>query len=698
MTIRTILSRLLPAILLATLSVPAAAQDNPLLTTPATPYQSPPFDLIQNAHFLPAVKEGIRRHQVEIDAIVGNPEAATFDNTIVARDMAGQFLSYVTSVFYSRLGTVTSRELQDIANQISPLLSANYDYSWLNEELFARVKAVWDQRHALSLSGEQTYLLEYVYREFVRRGVLLTDEQKDRLRDINREHSLLRLKFSDNLLAETNNSYIVIDNEADLAGLPSGVIAMGTETARTMNMPDKWVFTTQRSSCTPFLQYAAARNERQVLYTAYSMRGDRDNEFDNKAILQKILTLREERSRMLGYPTPAAFYVEHRMAKTPEAVDSFLQRLWEPALKRAEVELSEMQAIVDSEGGGFTIEPWDWWYYAEKLRKTKYDLDDAEIRPYFEMENVQMGVFTLVEKLFGMKFIERTDIPIYHPEVRVFEVRDADSSLLGILYTDYFFRDSKQGGAWSGGFRGAFRQDGERVLPLTTVVCNFAKPTPGAPSLLSFDEVKTLFHEFGHALNSLLYTGSYRSGFVPLDAVELPSQIMENWALEPEMLMLYARHHQTGTVIPTELVEKIKKSNLFNKGFEAVEYLAACFLDMAWHELEHAENVYVDNFEAETMAAIDLIPEILPRDRSTYFGHILGGYRAGYYSYYWSGVLDSDAFAAFEETSLFDGETAASFRTCILERLGTEDAMTLYKQFRGREPRIEPFLIKNGWN
>lgn len=696
MATRIVPYRLALALLLAVISVPVAAQDNPLLTTPNTPFQSPPFDLIRNEHFIPAIEAGIRQHQAEIDAIVSNPEAPTFDNTILAMDRAGQLLEYVTSVFYSLLGTVTTPELQDLANQISPMLSAHYDNISLNETLFDRVKAVYEQRATLQLSPEQLFLLENDYLDFVRRGALLDDERKARLRDINREHSLLTLKFDDNLLAETNSSYIVIDNEADLAGLPEGVIAMGKEAAEGMDMPGKWVFTTQRSSCTPFWQYAASRDLRKELFTAYTMRGDRENEYDNKAVLKKILALREERSRMFGYPTPAAFFTERRMAGTPEAVDSFLRRLWTPAQDRARVELREMQAIMDDEQSGSKLEPWDWWYYAEKLRKVKYDLDDTELRPYFQLENVQEGVFILAEKLFGLKMVERHDIPVYHPTLTVFEVRESNDSLLGILYMDYFLRDSKQGGAWSGGFRGAFMDNGRRVLPLASIVCNFPQPAANTPSLLSFDEVKTLFHEFGHALNSIVYSGNYRGGFAPLDAVELPSQIMENWALEPELLNLYARHYQTGEVIPETLVDRIKNSYLFNKGFEAVEYLAACFLDMAWHGLDDVENVNVNDFEDSVMAAIDLIAEIYPRYRSTYFTHIHGGYRAGYYSYYWSGVLDADAFEAFKETSLFDKGTAAAFRENILERLGTADAMTLYTRFRGHEPEIEPFLHRTG--
>jgi peptidyl-dipeptidase Dcp len=696
LAIKTVLSKLAPALLLAVLSVPAVAQDNPLLVTPTTPFQTPPFDRIQNAHFLPAVQEGIRQHQAEIDIIVNNPEAATFDNTIVAMDMAGQLLDNVTSVFYSLLGTVTNPEMQDLANQLSPLLSAHNDNIWLNEKLFDQVRAVYDQRAALKLTVDQLYLLENYYRNFVRRGAMLDDGQKARLREINREHALLGLKFDDNLLDETNNSYIVIDNKADLAGLPEGVIVMGEEAANAMNLPGKWVYTTQRSSCNPFMQYADARNQRQAIYKAYIMRGNRDNDFDNKAILQKLLALREERCRMLGYTTPAFFYLERRMAKTSETVDSFLWRLWKPALERAKAELAEMQAIIDSEQGGFKLAPWDWRYYAEKLRKAKYELDDTELRPYFKLENVQMGVFVLAEKLFGLKFVERKDIPVYHPEVKVYEVRESDGRLLGILYTDYFPRESKHGGAWSGGYRNAFIKNGKRVIPLSTLVCNFTKPTPDTPSLLSITEVETLFHEFGHSLNTLLFAGAYRGGFAPQDAVELPSQIMENWALEPELLKLYARHYQTGEVIPTTLVDRLKNSNLFNQGFVYVEYLAACFLDMAWHELENARNVNVTDFETKTMAAIGLIPEISPRYHSTYFSHIHGGYMAGYYSYAWSGVLDADAFEAFKETSLFSKKTAASFRKNILEKLGTEDAMTLYKRFRGREPKVEPYLEKHG--
>lgn len=695
---KNILCRLAPALLLGALclSLPAAAGDNPFLSVPNTPYQTPAFDRIQIGHYLPAVQEGIKRQQAEIDAIVANPKAPTFENTIVALDMSGQLLGDVSLVFYSLLSAATSQPMQDLANELAPLLSAHNDNIALNDKLFARVKAVYDRRAKLKLDEVQRYLLENTYRGFVRSGALLDEKQKGRLREINKEHSLLALKFSDNVLAETNSSFIVIENKNDLAGLPDGVVAEAADAAKAMNMEGKWVFTAQKTSWIPFLQYSPKRDLREALYTRWFLRGDRDNDKDNKAILQKLMVLREERYRLLGYQTPADFYLETRMAKTPARVDEFLRLLWTPALAQAKAERNEMQKIIDGEDGGFELQSWDWWHYAEKLRKAKYDLDDSALRPYFKLENVQQGMFTLAGKLWGLKFVERKDIPVYHPDVRVAEVRDNDGALLGILYMDFFPRDNKQGGAWSGAFRGTFYKDGKRVVPFATLVGNFTKPTAGTPSLLSLDEALTSFHEFGHALNTLFTDSRYRSNFAPQDSVELPSQIMEHWVLEPEMLKLYARHYQTGEVIPVELVEKLKKSGLFNQGFETVEFLASCFLDMAWHSLESASNVNVTRFERKVMDGIGLIPEILPRWSSTYFTHIHGGYEAGYYSYIWAEQLDCDAFEAFKETSLFDRKTAASFRKNILAKLGTEDAMTLYKRFRGREPRIEPLLKKRG--
>ncbi len=681
---------------LAALARPLAAEDNPFLGPYKTPFDTPPFDRIQLAHYKPAMLEGMKRQQAEIDAITADPKAPTFENTVVALDMSGQLLGEVSNVFFSLLTAATSREMQDLASEMAPLLAAHQDNIALNEKLFARVMAVYDRRAKLKLDAVQRYLLENTYKGFVRSGALLDPKQKERLREINKEHSLLALKFSDNVLAETNSSYLVLDKAEDLAGLPAGVVSEAAETAKAMDLEGKWVFTAQKTSWIPFLQYSPRRDLRQALFACFFMRSDRDNDKDNKGVLQRLLVLREERYRLLGYRTPADYYIEPRMAGTPARVDAFLRQLWTPALARARAERDEMQRIADSEGGGFRLQPWDWWYYAEKLRKAKYDLDDSALRPYFKLENVQQGMFTLAEKLWGIRFVERKDIPVYHPDVRVAEVHDRDGSLLGILYMDFFPRDNKQGGAWSGAFRGTFYRDGRRVVPFATLVGNFTKPTAGAPSLLSLDEVSTSFHEFGHALNTLFTDSRYRSNFAPQDSVELPSQMMEHWVLEPEVLKLYARHYQTGEVIPAPLVEKIRNSALFNQGFETVEFLASCFLDMAWHNLESAQNVNVTRFEEKVMNELGLIPEILPRWKSTYFTHIHGGYEAGYYSYIWSEQLDCDAFEAFQETSLFDRKTAESFRRNILARLGTEDAMVLYKRFRGREPRIEPLLKKRG--
>jgi len=701
---KTVATLFAPVLLAAVLCLPlapslrgeTAAGDNPFFVPYNTPFDTPPFDRIQNAHFLPAVQEGIKRQQAEIDAIVADPKPASFQNTIEALDNTGKFLERVTGVFFSNLEAVTGKELQEIATQVAPLISAHQDNILLNEKLFARVKAVYDRRARLKLSVTQLYLLESDYRQFVRNGALLDEKQKARLRDINRDLSLLKLRFNDNLLAETNSSYIVIDSKDDLAGLPDGVIAEAAGTAESLGLPGKWVFTAQKTSWIPFLQYGRKRDLREGLYACWFMRGDRDNDQDNKAVLQKIINLRAERSHLLGYKNFAQFTLEERMAKTPEAVNSFLARLWQPSLERAKSERAEMQKLIDAEKGNFKLASWDWWYYAEKLRKAKYDLDDSALRPYFELGNVTSGIFTLSEKLYGLKFTANRAVPVYHPEVSVYEVKDADERLLGILYMDFFPRDSKRGGAWTGGFRGSWYEKGRRVLPLVTVTCNFTKPTGDTPSLLSIDEVLTFFHEFGHALNTLMADNRFRTTNAPWDSVELPSQIMEHWTLEPEMLNIYARHYKTGEVIPAALVEKLKASSLFNQGFETVEFLAACILDMAWHTLDSAANVNVDNFESKTMAAFGLIPEILPRYRSTYFAHIMDGYASGYYSYIWAEVLDCDAFEAFKETSLFDRKTAAAFRKYILERLGTEDAMTLYKKFRGREPKIEPLLKKRG--
>ncbi len=675
-----------------------AGKDNPFLSAHETPLNTPPFNLIKAEHFLPAIKEGIRREDAKIDAIVNTPDPPTFSNTLAALDVSGIFLSEVNAVFGALQGADTTPDIQAIAKEASPLLAAHGDNIRLNEKLFGRVKAVYDQRDKLKLTPEEQFLLENTYRDFVRGGALLDSQQKARLRELNQQLAMLSLRFGDNLLAETNDFKLVIEDREDLAGLPPAVVATAEETGRRLNMTGKWVFTLQAPSLAPFLQNSTKRELREKIYSAYIMRGDRDNERDSKDVVRQMVNLRCEKAKLLGYPSHAGFALETNMAKTPAAVDAFLKRLWDPALERAKGEVTDMQAIIDREGGKFKLAPWDWPYYAEKVRQEKYALDDSTLRPYFKLENVRQGIFTLCDRLYGLKFVERRDVPVYNPEVQVFEVNEADGRYVGLLYMDFHPRPGKRGGAWSGALRRQYYENGNRVAPLSTITCNFTRPAADGPSLLSVEEVKTFFHEFGHSLATLLSDSAYRSRSVPRDAVELPSQIMENWALKPELLTAYAKHYQTGAVIPSELISKLENSSLFNQGFETVEYLAASFLDMKWHELTQPQpGVDVNGFEKQAMNRIGLIPEITPRYRSTYFSHIFsGGYSAGYYVYIWAQQLDADAFEAFKEKGLFDKATAQSFRENILEKYGALDLMTQYKAFRGAEPTIEPLLRRRG--
>jgi len=674
-----------------------APADNPFFKPYGTPFNVPPFALIKNEHFLPAIEEGIRREQAEVDAIINDQAAPTFENTIAALDHTGIFLSDVNAVFGALQSAHTNKELLALARQTAPMLAAHRDNIGLNEKLFRRVKAVYDQRQSLKLDREEMFLLENTYRDFVRGGALLDEGQKAELRKLNQELSLLTVKFGENVLAETNDFKLVIEDRADLAGLPPSVVAMAAETAKQAGLEGKWVFTIQVPSMIPFLQYSEKRELREKLHRAYFMKGDRDNAADNKEIAKKIAALRREKARLLGYDNHAAFVLENNMAKTPDRVNAFLNELWEPTLVKAREEAAALQAMIDRQGGGFHLASWDWWFYTEKLRQEKYALDDSALRPYFKLENVRQGIFALCDKLYGLKFIELPDLPRYHPEVQAFEVREADGRHLGVLYMDFHPRESKRGGAWSGGFRRSYYEKGTRVPPVANIVCNFTRPTADAPALLSTDEVETFFHEFGHSLATLFSQARYRSRSVARDAVELPSQIMEHWAFEPELLAVYAKHYQTGEVIPAALVEKLEKSSLFNQGFITGEYLAASILDMAWHTVPNPAEVDTRRFENEVMAGIGLIPEIVPRYRSTYFNHIFsGGYSAGYYAYIWSEVLDCDAYEAFKGKGIFDRQTALSFRKNILEPFGTEDPLAQYVRFRGAEPKIEPLLRNRG--
>jgi peptidyl-dipeptidase Dcp len=674
--------------------------DNPFFVEYDTPFGVPPFDKIKTEHYLPAYKKGIEEKDAEIKAIAENKEEPTFENTVVALDNSGDLLRKVDGVFSNLNSSMTNEEMQKIAEETTPMISKLYDDIYLNDNLFQRIKKLYENRDDLNLNNEQMKLLTDTYKSFVRSGANLDEKDKARLREINEKISMLTLKFGENVLKETNKFELVIDKEEDLAGLPESVRKAAAETAKEKGMDGKWVFTIQKPSLIPFLQYSEKRDLREKMLKAYINQGNNDDELDNKKILTDIVNLRIEKAKLLGYESHAQYILEENMAKNPQGVYDLLNKLWEPALANAKKEAVELQKMIDKEGGKFKLEPWDWWYYAEKLRKEKFDLDEEQLRPYFKLENVIEGVKMVSNKLYGITLEERKDLPKYHEDVKVFEVKEADGSHIGILYTDYFPRESKRGGAWMNAIRKQAKVDGKMITPIICNVGNFTKPTAEKPSLLSMDETLTLFHEFGHALHGLLSDCTYRglSGTsVARDWVELPSQIMENWATEPEVLKMYAKHYETGEVIPDELVEKIQKSEKFNQGFVTVEYLAAAYLDMDWHTQTEQKEFDANAFEKASMDKIGMIPEIVVRYRSPYFRHIFsGGYSAGYYSYIWSGVLDTDAFQAFKETSLFDQETAKKFREFVLSKGGTEDPMELYKKFRGREPDIKPLLEKRG--
>ncbi|MBS3944330.1 MAG: M3 family metallopeptidase [Melioribacter sp.] len=670
--------------------------ENPFFKEWKTPYETPPFNEIKVEHFLPAIEEGIRLEKAEIDAIINNPEKPTFENTIIPLEKSGEFLGRVNRVFGALNGANTTDEIQKIARVTIPMLAKHRDDIALNDKLFARIKAVYVDKD--KLTEVERNVVENYYKNAVRSGAELDDAGKEKLRQINQELSMLGLKFSENALKETNAIALVIDNKEDLIGLPVDVINSAAELAKSKNLVGKWAFSLQKPSFIPFLQYSQKRELREKLFKAYINRGNNNNEFDNKKIVSRVASLRVDRANLLSYKTFADFVLERNMAKNPDNVYKFLNDLWTPAIKRAKMEVADMQKIIDKEGGNFKLAAWDWWYYAEKVKKEKYDLDESMLRPYFKMENVRAGAFEVASKLYGIKFIKRNDIEVYHPDVEVFEVKEADGKHIGIFYSDYYPRDGKRSGAWSSGFRGQQNIEGKFITPLVYNVGNFSKPTTDKPALMSIDEVNTLFHELGHGLNSLFSNYDYPGGRnTPRDFVELPSQIMENWALEPEVLKMYARHYQTGEIIPDALIEKIVNSRLFNQGFETVEYLAASFLDMDWHMLTDNKERDVTEFEKNVYKKIGLIPEIESRYQSTNFGHILGGYAAGYYSYIWAAVLDADAFDAFVETgNLFDKKTADAFRNYILAKSGSEDSMILYKKFRGREPKVDALLKRRG--
>ncbi len=675
-------------------------KNNPFLSEFKTPYEVPDFGVIKEEHYLPAYKYAIEVHNREIADIINNPEPPDFINTIEALDRSGALINKIENVFDNLNSAHTNELIQSIAKETAPLISEHNDDKRLNPDLFSRIRDVYNNKESFDLNNEQKMLLEKTYKEFVRGGANLGSDDQTRLREINKELSVLTLNFGENVLKEINNFKLIIENKDDLSGLPEPVIRSAEEAAKEAGMEGKWVFTVHKPSMIPFLQYSEKRDLREKIFKAYINLGNNNNQNDNKDIISNIVALRFEKAKLLGYENHANFVLEENMAKTPEAVFNFLQKLWDPAIIVAQNEANDLQKFIAKEGASFNLQPWDWWYYSEKLRKEKYDLDDELLRPYFKLDNVINGVFDVSNKLYGLKFTERFDIPKYQEDVRVFEVQESDGKFVGILYMDFFPRSSKRAGAWMDSFRKQQIIDGVNVTPVISTVFNFTKPSGDKPALLNSEEVSTLFHEFGHALHGLLSKCTYYklSGTaVPRDFVELPSQIMENWALHPEVMKSYARHYQTGEPIPDELIYKIKKSGLFNQGFITVEYLAASFLDMYWHTLESTVSEDVNSFEKNALDNLGLIPQIVVRYRSTYFNHIFsGGYSSGYYSYIWAEVLDADAFEAFVETSLFNQEVATAFRKNILEKGGTEDPMTLYLRFRGKEPSIEPLLKKRG--
>ena len=675
----------------------AADTSNPFLSEFETPYGTPDFDRIKVEHYEPAFLKGIEQQNEEIKAIVENPEEPSFENTIVALDNSGEILARVSGVFFALTEADTNDDMMALEAKIAPMLSEHSDNIFLNQELYKRVAAVHAQEEAgkIQLTTEQHYLLDKYYKEFVRSGAGLDAQKQERLREINKQLSTLTIEFGNHVLADNNDYLLVVDKKEDLAGLPDAVIAGAAQEAKAHGKDGKWVFTLQESSRTPLLQYAQNRELRKNIYQAYTSLGNRGNANDNKEVLKKVLALRLEKAQLMGFNNFAEYQLADNMAKNPKNALDLLYGLWEYSIKNAKAEADELQKIMDREGKGEKLEAWDWWYYAEKLRQEKYDLNEDAIKPYFSQEDVHNGLCTVVNKLYGITLTPCDSISVYNKDVKTYIVKDADGSLLGVFYSDYMPRASKRSGAWMSNFR----EQQEGVRPLIYNVASFTKPAGDLPSLLTIDEARTMYHEFGHALHGLLTQCKYKgvSGTsVAQDFVELPSQIMEHWAVSPEVLKMYAKHYQTREAIPDSLIAKIENQALFNQGFMTTELLAAAILDMEMHCLTTMEGFDVLQFEKQLMDKLGLIPQIAPRYRSTYFNHIMGGYAAGYYSYIWAERLDTDAFEAFKEHGLFDQATATSFRKNILEKGGSDDPMKLYVTFRGAEPSLDALLKTRG--
>jgi len=674
--------------------------ENPLFRRSPLQYEAPPFDRIHIADFQPALEEGMKQNLTEITQVAEQSAPPTFENTIVAMERSGPLLTRSASVFFMLTGANTNDTLQKIDSDVSPKLAAHRDAIYLNGRLFGRVKSIYDRRDALGLDADQKFLVERYYRDFVRAGALLSEADKTRMRALNQEEAKLGTDFDHKLLAATKVGALVIDDKTQLAGLSDAEIAAAAEAAKTRGLEGKWVIVLQNTTQQPAQASLSNRAVRQRLFEASIHRADRGDTNDTRAIIRRLAQLRAERAKLLGFPTFAAYTLTDKMAKTPETALRLLSDLVPAATARARAEAADMQALIDKQKGGFTLAPWDWQYYAEQVRKAQYNLDESQIKPYFELDRVlRDGVFFAAGKLYGLTFTERHDIPVYQPDVRVFEVFDVDGKSMALFYCDYFKRDNKSGGAWMGSFVDQSGLLGTK--PVIYNVANFEKPAPGQPALLTFGDVTTMFHEFGHGLHGLLSNVRYPTlagTNVPRDFVEFPSQFNEHWALEPTVLANYAKHYQTGVPMPQALIDKIKKARTFNQGFATTEYLSAALLDLAWHNLPaDAPQQDVDAFEADALKRFKVdLAVVPPRYHSTYFAHIWGGYSAGYYSYLWSEVLDDDAYQWFVENGGMTRQNGQRFRDMILSRGGTSDAAEMYRAFRGRDPSVEPLLEQRG--
>jgi peptidyl-dipeptidase Dcp len=682
-------------------SAPAVSGDNPFFVESPLPYHAPRFDFIRNEHYQPALEEGMRQQLAEMDAIAKQMEAPTFDNTILPMEKSGALLTRTAKTFFGVIGANTNDTLKKVQEVEAPKLAAHNDAIYLNDQLYRRVKGVYDQRHASNLSGEQKALIERYNRDFVRAGAMLSEADKIHMRSINQELSKLSTDFSNKLLAGTKVGALLVDNVSQLDGLTNDEIQTAAEAAKQRGLTGKWVLPLRNTTQQPAQAELKNRTVRQKLFEQSTLRTSRSDSNDTRSTIRRMSELRAEKAQLLGYPTWAAYVLANQGAKTPENAIKLLTDLVPPATARAHAEAADMQKLIDAKGGGFKLQPWDWQYYSEQVRKAKYDLDESQIMPYFELNSVlQNGVFYAANKLYGLTFKERHDIPVYHPDVRTFEVFDADGSSLALIYFDYFKRDNKSGGAWMDQFVDQSRLTGWK--PVVYNVANFTKPAPGQPALLTYDDVTTMFHEFGHGLHGMFSRVGYPtlSGTnVPRDFVEFPSQFNEHWALEPTVFANYAKHYQTGAPMPSALVDKIKQSRTFNQGFSMTELLAASLLDFAWHTLPAgATPSDVDSFEAASLKRFNVdVPEVPPRYHSTYFSHIWdGGYSAGYYAYTWSEVLDDDAYAWFTEHGGLTRANGNRFREMVLSKGGTVDAATLYRNFRGRDPKVDALLEERG--